>query len=361
MANKVAELYADFRVDFEKATFDVVNTTLGEMRVSTIAEIATVAGLTRALYNLGTSAVATASEYHMLGQVYGLNAQHLQGMEYAGLAANVSVDKVRQSVLALQQNLAGLSLGQVNAGFLEAAGFLGLSIKPGTNEKEMMDQLFKKVPQFVKGHGAMGRPMAAQLLSQMGMAPEMLQQIMSGRQTMPGRKMEDPQIEAMTRVNESMRVLSRNIEFLAYKAIIPLVGTLLPISEWFLNDAGGVDNLIHPVRTAQGMAESAMGALDAKVNYVSPEEQKKKSAYLLKESEAWKHPMSGFGNFVAQTLFSKNPSAPATTHKSETHIQVYGVEDNKIASAVRRAAETAHDRQKRDHAMHTAINNPVGQ
>jgi hypothetical protein len=352
-------LYADFKVDFEKASLDVVNTTLGEMRIATIAEIATIAGLTRALYNLGTSAVATASEYHMLGQVYGLNTQHLQGMEYAGLAANVSVDKVRQSVLGLQQNLAGLSLGQVNAGFLEAAGFFGLSIQPGTNEKEMMDQIFKKVPQFVKSHGAMGRPMAAQLLSQMGMAPEMLQQIMSGRQSMPGRKMEDPQIEALTRVNESMRVLARNIEFLSYKAIGPLVETLLPISEWFLNSAGGVANLLHPARTVQGLASAFAGAWDEHANYITQDQQKKSAAYLKNLHNA--KPLEGMGAFVAQTMLGRPGATEAPVHKSETHISVYGVEDHKIAGAVKRAADTAHERQKRDHAMHTAINNPVGQ
>lgn len=359
MANKVAELYADFKVDFEKATFDVVNTTLGEMRLATIAEIASVAGLTRMLYNMGTAAVATASEYHMLGQVYGLNAQRLQGMEYAGLAANVSVDKVRQSVVALQQNLASLNLGQINAGFLEAAGFLGLSLRPGTTEQEAMDQLFKKVPEFVKARGAMGRPMAAQLLSQMGMAPEMLQQILSGRQTMPGRRMEDPQIEALTRVNESMRVLARNVEFLSYKAIGPLVEALIPISEWFLNDAGGLSNILHPVRTVQGLASAFAGAWDEHANYMTRDQQKQGAEYFKKLHNA--KPLEGMGSLIMQTVLERPGAREMAAHKSETNITVYGVEDQKIAKEVQRAADRAREREKRDHAMHTAINNPVGQ
>ncbi|MDD5301503.1 MAG: hypothetical protein PHS14_00225 [Elusimicrobia bacterium] len=363
MPNKVAELYADFKVNFEKATLDVVNTTLGEMRLSTIAEIATLAGLTRALYNLGTSAVATASEYHMLGEVYGINATQLQRMEYAGVAANVGVDKMRASVLGLQQNLAGLNLGQINAGFLEAAGFFGLNVHPGTNSDQMMDQLFKKVPQFVKAHGQMGRAMASSLLGQMGVAPEMLQYILAGKKTGAGTVMRSPEVEALTKVNESLGVLSRNLEFLAYKAIGPLVEELLPISEWFLTSAGGLSNITHPLRTVEGLAAAFKGRLQA-TYYETAAEQKLHSADALARHRGVL-PLSPYVSSSLHPGVLSSMLAPhqagGTSIKQETEINVYGVEDHKIAGAVKRAAAQASEKTKRDYAMHTAINNPVGQ
>lgn len=352
MANKVAELFADFRVDFQKETLALANMALGELRLGTIAEITTLAGLTRALYNVGVSAVRTASDYHMLGEVYGINANQLQRMEVAGLAANVSVDKMRQSALGLQNNLASLNLGQINSGFLEAAGFLGLNVAPGTTEDQMMAQLFKKVPEFVKAHGAMGRPMAAQLLGQLGMSPEALQYIMAGKRFGAGEVMQDPQIAALTQVNESLGVLSRDIEFLAYDAIGPLIQSILPITQWAVSHIGPVNTGLK----AAGHIGFDLGTYNLLGLY-------KDSVNLIRRVHASQvassHPVRTAAPQVVHVVHG--PGGPGGPGHVTYSTHVYGVEDHKIAGAVRRATTQAHERTKRDHAMHTAINNPVGQ
>ncbi len=356
MPNKVAELYADFRVDFQQATLDVVNTTLGELRLSTLAEIGSLAGLTAALVKLGTSAVSTASNYHMLAQVYGLNTTSLQRMEVAGLAANVSIDKMQQSAVGLQQNLAGLNLGQINQGFLEAAGFFGLNVRPGTTEDDMMKQLFKKVPQFVKAHGPMGKAMASSLLGQMGVAPEMLQYIMAGKQFGAGATMNNPQIEALTKVNESLGELSRNLTFLAYGAIAPLVETLLPISQWMLAHTNAA-HVHETVQAGKNVRDLLYGAL----HYESAQTQRMEAAQQLNMHKSALARI--VGSAAPRLAPSSTPAAavaaPGSSGKHETNIHVYGVEDHKIAKVVERAAKNAHEKTKRDNAMHTAINNSV--
>lgn len=366
MANKVAELYADFRVNFAKATLDVANTALGELRLGTIAEIASLAGLTRMLYNVGDHALKTATHLHMLAATYGINTQQLQHMEKAGLAANVSVDKMESSVLGLQNNLAALNLGQVNAGFLEAAGFFGLGVGPGTSADQMMDQLFKKVPSFVKAHGAMGKAMASTLLSQMGIAPEMMQYIMTGKKTAGGPVIKDPTIEALTKTSESLSGLSFDVQNLGTEAISPLVEILGPISEYLqtiASVAGGVDNLAHPFRTAEGLGAAFMGKVH-EMSYVSRDQQKMMAAEHLARHRG-QVPFSPVVSAslhpgVVAAMVGAGGRSGGNSH-SETNISVYGVEDHKIAGAVKRAAAQAHERTKRDYAMHTAINNPVGQ
>lgn len=366
MANKVAELYADFRINFSKATLDVANTALGELRLGTLAEIASLAGLTRMLFNVGAGALNTATHLHMLAAVYGLNTQGLQNMERAGLAANVSTDKFESSIIGLQNNLAGLNLGQVNAGFLEAAGFFGLGVGPGTSTDEVMDQLRKKVPQFVKAHGAMGKSMASMLLGQMGIDPEMMQYIMTGKKSIAGQNIKDPTIAALTETSNSLGVLSFDVKNLADNSIAPLVDVLGPISgylETIAGVAGGAENLAHPFRTAEGLWAAAKGLVQAS-NLITPEQQRQMASEQLARHKGVR-PFSPIVSaslhpgVISSMLAPRAPGGGVINQKNETNI--YGVEDRKIAHAVRREATATHERNKRDFAMHTAINNPVGQ
>ncbi len=239
MADKVAELYAQFRVDFQRGTLDVLNTTLGELKVGTLAEIATLAGLTHMLFQVGAHATETATHLYMLGKVYGLNTQELQNMARAGLAANVSTEKFEASVLGLQNNLASLNLGQVNDGFLRAAGFFGLHVGPGMSADAVEKQMIKAVPSFVKAHGAMGRSMASVLLSEMGMDPDMLNYFMTGKKGSPGQNITEKNIAALAASSAHMNVLGMDIKNLGANSIAPLVDVLGDISAFTPLGAAG--------------------------------------------------------------------------------------------------------------------------
>jgi hypothetical protein len=65
------------------------------------------------------------------------------------------------------------------------------------------------------------------------------------------------------------------------------------------------------------------------------------------------------GTLIARMMLGK--SNPGVHIHTKVEQNVYGVEDDKIGGAVKRATTQALERQKRDYAMHTATNNPVGQ
>lgn len=368
MANKVAELYADFRVNFARATLDVANTALGELRLGTLAEIASLAGLTKMLFNAGQGALKTATHLHTLAAVYGFNKTQLQDMERAALAANVSTDKFESSIIGLQQNLAGLNLGQVNAGFLEAAGRFGLNVAPGMDADKMMDQLMKKVPQFLKAHkGAVGQTMASMLLGQMGLDPEMIQYITTGKKAVKGPDIKDPMIESLTKTSEALHVLSFDVRNLSTNYIGPLVNALQPLSgaittvgDYMSRLADGITALAeaerHPLQTA---GSAAAGFFGGHANYITAAQQKQSADYLLRLRNA--HPLQGFGSFAAQTFFGKPGAGGGGNVHSETNITVQGSADAATVRLMDKKLNDHAQRQKRDNAMFTAVNNPVGQ
>lgn len=365
MPDKVAELYADFKINFQKATLDVANTALGELRLGTIAEIASLAGLTRMLFSVGEHALKTATHLHMLGKVYGLNTQGLQNMERAGLAANVSTDKMEASILGLQQNLAALNLGRLNDSFLQAAGFFGVRVGAGMSEENLMDQLRKRIPQFVKAHGAMGKSMASLLLADMGMAPEMLQYFLGGKKEKSGQNLTEKNIDALTTTSEALDVVSMDIKNLADKSIAPLVKLLGPISgylETIAAVAGGAENLAHPFRTAEGLFAAAQGAMNESMNYHTPDQAKLAAAHQL----AMKRNILANSPYVSSSLTPAVASSmlsaggkTAGDFNSETTVHIHGSADNQTVKRMTTALKTRDSKAQSDYAGAAAHYNPV--
>jgi uncharacterized coiled-coil protein SlyX len=353
MANRVAELYAEFRVSFQKATLDVLNTTLGELRIGTLAEIASLAGLTKMLFNVGSNAIRTATHLHMLGAVYGLNTQKLQNMERAGLAANVSTDKMEASIRGLQDNLAALNLGRVSDSFLQAAGFFGVRVGPGTSEDDLMEQLRKNVPQFIKAHGAMGKDMAAVLLQDMGVSPEMIQSFTKGKKEILGQNITDKNIEKLTKASEMMNVASLNISNLSSNIVAPIVsaigtasGYLSTIADFYVH----AEQLTNPLAAGEAWAKYAMGGMQS-LSYISPTEAKAKANEALfnkhypVQSKFFPPWLSGAGTYSEGKKFD-------ITYK--TTVNTYGVEDEKIAKTTARSVRNSHETNTRNFA--SAIN-----
>jgi hypothetical protein len=362
MANKVAELYATFRVNFEKATLDVANTALGELRIGTLAEIASLAGLTRMLFDVGNNAVKTATHLHMLGTVYGLNTTQLQNMERAGLAANVSTDKMDASILGLQNNLAALNLGRVSDAFLQAAGFFGVRVGPGTSQDDLMNQLMKKVPQFIKAHGSMGKSMAGLLLQDMQVDPEMIQYFLGGKKSKPGVDVAGKTIEALTATSEAMNMAAFDIRNLGTNSISPLVEILGPISDYLktiADAAGGVDNLAHPFRTAEGLWERAKGAVHS-LGYMTPEQAKLAATHQLSLHTGGSSP------YVSASLHPATVAAMLMAGEktsgdinSETTVHIHGSADSQTVRRMTSALKDRDAKRATDNAGAAAIYNPL--
>jgi len=241
---KIAELFAEFRIKFSDFAFKALNTTLSDLKLLTLGELFAIDRLASGLVDLGFEAVNTAAHFHMLETVYGLNAQALQRMEKSGLDFNVSMKASEETAVDLQNQLAAFSLGQGSGSFLQAAGFFGLNLKPGETEQDIFKQLEQKVPEFIKSHGPLGKAEAAHLLGMMGIPVEELQRLIGNRVTHQGNKMPnltEQQIAAMTKMKVSLDVASTEMHYLGYTAIGNLIQVFGPIAEGIYKFLGSAD------------------------------------------------------------------------------------------------------------------------
>ena len=359
MANKVAELFADFRIAFNKGTLDIVNTTMGELRIGTLAEIASLSGLTKMLFNVGEHAMKTATNLHAIGKEYGFNTRWLQDYRRAGLAANVSTEDMDASAQSLQRTLANINLGQINQGFLQAAGFLGLRVGPGMTAKDVDTKLMTLVPQYIRrrGGGEIATAEAANLIEQLGLPRSMIQHFLGGKEVVPGKDLNTQAIEALTKTSEHLNTSLMNFNNYLSTTIEPIVDSLIPIGQalavWASQFGAGI--------TAAANAESNPGKVSddfvswamSPLTYMTQSDAKaKEHEYLFSkrypvQSRFFPPWLSGAGSFSE----GKN-MVPQLNSKTE--INVYGVEDHKIARSVKIAGRDAAETHTRSFA--SAIN-----
>ena len=357
MANKVAELFAEFRIAFNKGTLDIVNTTFGELRIGTLAEIASLAGLTKMLFSVGEHAVKTASHLHMLGKAYGLNTTLLQDMTRAGLAANVSASDMEAGITSLQSTLADLNLGQISEGFLQAAGFFGLRVGPGMTQKDIENQMMKLVPQFIKMHGGgeQATAMAGNLIERMGMPRSMLQYFMGGKVAQPGKDVNERLIDSLTKTSNRLQTLSYDISNLSINYIEPLVDSLIPIgqaaAEWASQFGTGITASAKVMKTPGGPVDDLIGAAMSPLTYMSQSDAKaKEREYLFSK----RYPVQS--KFFPPWLTGSRTYSEGekVDFNSKTTVNFYGVEDQKIAKTAGQAVKNANETHTRNFA--SAIN-----
>ena len=170
----LGELFVDFAVNFKDAGLAIAKTAIGDLSIGALAGAVSVEGLANAFVGAAKFAANFSDTLYHARYEYGLNTKGLQGLQNQMLAYGVSTDKTAKATESLQSNLAAFQLGQGSDAFMQAAGFLGLQVGQGTNAEDLMGQLKKKLPSFVKGKGAMGRAEATNLIQQLGLSPDML-------------------------------------------------------------------------------------------------------------------------------------------------------------------------------------------
>ena len=240
---KIAELFVELGVKAKTSVLELFKTKLGELRVGTIAEIVSLEKLSQVLFDLGKQSLETAVHYKYLSEAFGINSQWLQKMEYAGQKFNVSVQQTDESIQGLQQNLAAFMIGQGSMGFLRAAGWFGVNFRPGMTAKDLLPQLAEKVPEFIKRHGALGAAEASLLLSQMGVDPAMIQELIHGPKALhvgdKAKIITDKNIAAMAALSANISITNQEVHYLAYDAIGKLIAVLQPFTESVANTIMG--------------------------------------------------------------------------------------------------------------------------
>jgi hypothetical protein len=135
---------------------------IGNLPVEAASAIVAIAGIEYKLAELTKTAFDTAVSLQHFTDQTGLSGQELQSWQGAAEQANVSADAFQSSVSALEKNLSAIRMGQGNI-----APFQMFGIGVNQNAFGVLSQLREKI----KG---MNPAMATNLISQMGISPEMI-------------------------------------------------------------------------------------------------------------------------------------------------------------------------------------------
>ncbi|MDE2019609.1 MAG: hypothetical protein KGJ13_04660 [Patescibacteria group bacterium] len=185
--------------------------------------------LVHAMFKLGREGLTTAAHYRMLNQVFGINTQWLQKMQYLGVQHNVTAKQTQESIVGLTTNLAAFSLGMGSQAFMQAAGFLGLKMRPGMTAADIMEQLKGGLlKNFINKRESMGdknaRAEAALLLSELGMSPAMIQDLTGQKAKMSVHdQLTTQQIKALTTLNNTIEDWVRAFKFGFFGGVADLV------------------------------------------------------------------------------------------------------------------------------------------
>ena len=162
---RIAEFFAEIGLKGDKVANmslrDLIGS-FGDLKAITVAELG-------ALYQLGTEfaemakeAYSAAAALHNFEMRTGLSAQELQKWQIVAEQANVSAGSVTQAVDALSRASAAIRLGQGNI-----APFQILGISPHQSAFKILEQLRSSLR-------GMDRPMAVNLLGQLGIDASMI-------------------------------------------------------------------------------------------------------------------------------------------------------------------------------------------
>ena len=135
---------------------------IADLPIDAAAAIAGLAGVSFELSHMAEEALKTAVSFQMFSAETGLSWQELQKWQIVAEQANVSAESVASSIGALQRNLAEIRLGRGNI-----APFQMLGISPNQDAFGVIEQLRKRIR-------GLNPAMATNLISQMGLSPDMM-------------------------------------------------------------------------------------------------------------------------------------------------------------------------------------------
>jgi hypothetical protein len=218
----IGEFFVRLGVDAETVKVKDFVSSIGELPVKAAAGIAALAGISLSIVHMANDAMDAVVAFGAFEAQTGLSAQELQKWQRVAVQANVSAETVTSSVSSLQRQLADIRMGRGNI-----SPFQILGIDPRQDAFQVIDQLRARI----KG---MDRPTATNLISQMGLTPDMMQVLTLsdakfkefGR-TVTG--MSPKAIQEFAKLKLELNKLKLEIHDLMFKAIASLLPILNPI------------------------------------------------------------------------------------------------------------------------------------
>ncbi len=135
---------------------------IGNLPLEAAAAIVAIGGIEYSLTQLTVRAVDTAISLQHFTDQTGLSGQELQHWQGAAEQANISAESLQSSVAALEKNMAEIRLGRGNISPFQMLGI-------GVNQNAF--GVLRQIRESIKG---MNPAMATNLISQMGISPEMI-------------------------------------------------------------------------------------------------------------------------------------------------------------------------------------------
>jgi hypothetical protein len=235
----IGEFFVRLGVDAETVKVKDFVSSIGELPVKAAAGIAALAGISLSITHMANDAMDAAAAFGAFEAQTGLSAQELQRWQNIAVQANVSAETVTSSVSSLQRQLSDIRMGRGNI-----SPFQILGIDPRQDAFKVIDQLRARV----KG---MDRPTATNLISQMGLTPDMMQVLTLsdakfkefGR-TVSG--MSPKAVQEFARLKLELTKLKLELHELMFKAIAvllpiinPLIHTIFPAMASILSRVSG--------------------------------------------------------------------------------------------------------------------------
>lgn len=159
---KIGEFFVQIGVNADSKTLNQFVGDLGDLHLSTLANIGSITALVAELVKLGTEATNAAVGFQLFKNETGLSSQELQRWQIVAQQANVSAESVASSVVALQKNLANIRFGRGN---ISPFQMLGIGVQG--NAFDVLRQLRSRIQ-------GLDNATAVNIIEQMGLTPDMI-------------------------------------------------------------------------------------------------------------------------------------------------------------------------------------------
>jgi hypothetical protein len=163
MGIKLGDLFVSLGVKADIPVLKEFNKSLKDITVGGAATIASVAGVSLEFKHLFDETMNAALGLQTFKAQTGLSSQELQVWQQVAERANVSAESVSGSIVSLQQNIANIRMGKGNVAPFQ---LLGLDIQK--DPFALLGDIRARLQNV-------SRPVAANLIQQLGFSPDMIQ------------------------------------------------------------------------------------------------------------------------------------------------------------------------------------------
>lgn len=195
---KIGEFFVQLAVKADLSTVKEFAKSIGDIPIQAAGAILSISAIQYKLVQLTQQAIDTAVGLQTFTAETGLSAQELQKWQIAAEQANISAESVMSSVTALSRQMAEIRLGRGNISPFQMLGI-------GVNQDAF--GVLMQLRERIKG---MNPAMAVNLMSQMGISPEMIKLLQSSNK----------EFEKMTHLVSGMSRASETAFLRAKRALV---------------------------------------------------------------------------------------------------------------------------------------------